>query len=64
MEALFSKVKIAHSRRVFCLSKEEKTKINMKDLEKGFDTYKKMGDSDKKMEEQERLKQMYSTIYC
>lgn len=64
MEALFSKVKIAHSRRVFCLSKEERTKINMKDLEKGFDTYKKMGDSDKKMEEQERLKQMYSTIYC
>jgi hypothetical protein len=36
----------------------------MKDLEKGFDTYKKMGDSEKKMEEQERLKQMYSTIYC
>ena len=27
METLFSKVKIAHSRRVFCKPKEEKTKI-------------------------------------
>jgi AAA+ superfamily predicted ATPase len=64
METLFSKVKIAHSRRVFCLAKEEKTKINKADLEKGFDMYKKMGSSEKVMKEQERLKQIYSTIYC
>lgn len=64
METLFSKVKIAHSRRVFCLAKEEKTKINKEDLEKGFDMYKKMGSSEKALKEQERLKQMYNTIYC
>jgi len=64
METLFSKVKIAHSRRVFCLAKEEKTKINKTDLEKGFDMYKKMGSNEKTIKEQERLKQIYSTIYC
>lgn len=64
MEALFSKVKIAHSRRVFGLPIEEKTQISMKDLEKGFDMYKKMGDSEKKKIETERLKQLHNTMYC
>ena len=32
---------------------EEKTYINKKDLEKGFDIYKKMGDSEKKKDEAE-----------
>ena len=36
METLFSKTKIAHSRRVFCRKKEEKTKITKADLEKGL----------------------------
>ena len=36
METLFSKTKIAHSRRVFCKSKNEKTKLTKLDLEKGF----------------------------
>jgi SpoVK/Ycf46/Vps4 family AAA+-type ATPase len=36
METLFTKTKIAHSRRVFCLPKTEKTKITVKDLENGF----------------------------
>ena len=39
METLFSKTKIAHSRRVFCKEKEVKTKLLMKDLEKGFDMF-------------------------
>jgi SpoVK/Ycf46/Vps4 family AAA+-type ATPase len=64
METLFSKVKIAHSRRVFCLPKEEKTKISMKDLEKGFSIYKKMSDSEKRQEEAELKKQLYNSIYC
>ena len=64
METLFSKVKIAHSRRVFCLPKEEKTKISIKDLEKGFEIYKKMGDSEKKQEEKARIKNLYNTLYC
>jgi hypothetical protein len=36
METLFAKTKIAHSRRVFCKSKEEKSKLTKGDLEKGF----------------------------
>lgn len=39
MEKLFSKVKIAHSRRVFCLDKEVKTKLTLQDLEKGLKLY-------------------------
>ena len=64
METLFSKVKIAHSRRVFCLPKEEKTKISMKDLEKGFEIYNKMGDSENREKEKERVNYLYNTLYC
>ena len=39
METLFSKSKIAHSRRVFCKPENVKTKITMKDLENGFEMY-------------------------
>lgn len=39
MEILFSRVKIAHSRRVFCKPENEKTKITLKDLEKGFEMF-------------------------
>ena len=36
METLFSKVKIAHSRRVFCKPVEEKTILTFVDLENGM----------------------------
>ena len=39
METLFSKTKIAHSRRVFCKPETAKTKITMKDLENGFELF-------------------------
>ena len=39
METLFAKTKIAHSRRVFCRPKSEKTKITIEDLEKGYKLY-------------------------
>jgi SpoVK/Ycf46/Vps4 family AAA+-type ATPase len=39
VEILFSKIKIAHSRRVFCLDASYKTKIIMEDLSKGFELY-------------------------
>ena len=39
METLFSKTKIAHSRRVFCKPENMKTKITMKDLENGFEMF-------------------------
>ena len=36
METLLAKIKIAHGRRVFCKPKSEKTKLIMKDIEKGY----------------------------
>ena len=39
METLFTKTKIAHSRRVFCKPDDMKKKITMKDLENGFDMF-------------------------
>lgn len=41
METLLSKVKIAHSRRVFCLSEDKKRKITIKDIKNGFKLYLK-----------------------
>ena len=39
METLFAKVKISHSRRVFCKDKSEKTKITLLDLDNGMKLY-------------------------
>jgi len=39
IEVFFSKIKIAHSRRVFCLSENLKKKINNNDFYKGFDLF-------------------------
>lgn len=64
METLFSKVKIAHSRRVFCLPKEEKTLISNKDLETGFKIYLEMGESQKRRDDKQRVTQLYNTLYC
>jgi SpoVK/Ycf46/Vps4 family AAA+-type ATPase len=41
METLFTKTKIAHSKRVFCKPDNLKTKITMKDLENGFEIFTK-----------------------
>jgi len=64
METLFSKVKIAHSKRVFCLPADEKTKISIQDMENGLELYKSMNSTNKKRIEKERLAQIYSTLYC
>ena len=39
METLLAKVKIAHSKRVFCLEQNQKKIINLKDMEKGFELF-------------------------
>jgi AAA+ superfamily predicted ATPase len=39
IETLFSKIKIVHSRRVFCKPEKEKKRITGKDLEKGYELY-------------------------
>jgi len=64
METLFSKVKIVHGKRVFCLEQSEKTKISNNDMENGLNVYKKMNESEKKRNEKARLSQIYNTIYC
>ena len=40
IETLLAKTKIAHSRRVFCLPKNEKKKITLEDLNKGIEMFK------------------------
>tara|TARA_B100001142_G_scaffold147731_1_gene148627 strand:+ start:5069 stop:6463 length:1395 start_codon:yes stop_codon:yes gene_type:complete len=39
METLLAKVKIAHSKRVFCLDNSHKKHINIKDMNNGFDLF-------------------------
>ena len=39
METLLAKVKIAHSRRVFCLSAQFKKHLTLEDLNKGYDMF-------------------------
>jgi SpoVK/Ycf46/Vps4 family AAA+-type ATPase len=62
MEVLFSKTKIAHSRRVFCKSAEEKKLIIMKDVERGFEMFMD-NDEVKKRKESETHKLMMNTLY-
>jgi SpoVK/Ycf46/Vps4 family AAA+-type ATPase len=62
MEVFLSKIKIAHSRRVFCKDQAEKTKITFKDLEKGFEIYLK-NDDVKKRKEDASLKFALSSMY-
>mgnify|MGYP000990295354 CR=1 FL=1 len=40
MDNLFTKTKIAHSKRIFCIDNKYKKKIILKDLEKAFEMYK------------------------
>ena len=62
MEVFLSKIKIAHSRRVFCRNQLEKTKITFADLEKGFEIYLKNNDVKKRCEESD-IKFALSSMY-
>lgn len=62
IEVLFSKTKIAHSRRVFCKSQEEKKVITIKDLDKGFELFMD-NEEVKKRKDNETHKIMMSTLY-
>ena len=57
MEILLLKTKIAHGRRVFCRPAEEKTKLKLIDLEKGFELFKKYN---VKKEQEDRIFTMYN----
>jgi SpoVK/Ycf46/Vps4 family AAA+-type ATPase len=49
IETLFAKIKIAHSRRVFCLDEEFKKKITIKDMDKGLEIFLKNENNDNTM---------------
>jgi SpoVK/Ycf46/Vps4 family AAA+-type ATPase len=61
METLFSKTKIAHSRRVFCKPLEEKTQIIKVDLEKGFEMY--IDNEEVKSRKDDILNSVHNTLY-
>jgi SpoVK/Ycf46/Vps4 family AAA+-type ATPase len=61
IETLFAKVKIAHSRRVFCLDETEKKRINIKDVNKGLEMFLKNENSSVK--KAENMKQIISSMY-
>jgi SpoVK/Ycf46/Vps4 family AAA+-type ATPase len=63
IETVLAKTKIAHSRRVFCKEENEKRKINLKDLDRGFEIYLKNNDAKITKEKIEMEKYLYSTLY-
>jgi SpoVK/Ycf46/Vps4 family AAA+-type ATPase len=63
METLLAKTKIAHSKRVFCKGEDEKKKITLVDLDKGFEIYLSNDDIKNKKEVEHFKKQLYSSIY-
>ena len=64
IETLLAKTKIAHSRRVFCLSSESKRIITIADLNKGLDIYlKNESFHNKDKEKEEKEKKLFSHMY-
>lgn len=63
IETVLAKTKIVHSKRVFCKPENEKRKINLKDLDKGFEIYIKNDDVKNRRDELEMKKYIYNTIY-
>ena len=60
METLFSKTKIAHARRVFCLPVEKKTIINKKDIKKGFELFLK---NDEVKQRKDNVRSLLQSMY-
>ena len=63
IETVLAKTKIAHSRRVFCKPENEKKKITIKDLEKGFEMYLKNDDIKNRKDSEYMKKQLYNSLY-
>jgi AAA+ superfamily predicted ATPase len=61
IETLFAKVKIAHSRRVFCLDETIKKKITLKDMDKGLDMFLKNDTTENK--HKENMQKVISSMY-
>jgi len=63
IETILAKTKIAHSRRVFCKPENEKRKIHLKDLDKGFEIYLQNDDIKNRRDELEMKRYLYNTLY-
>lgn len=63
IETILAKTKIAHSKRVFCKLEEDKRKITLVDLEKGFNMYLYNEDVKNRKDNAYFKKQLYNTIY-
>jgi len=63
IETILAKTKIAHSRRVFCKPENEKRKLTIKDLDKGFEIYLKNNDAKHRKDEAEMKRYLYNTLY-
>ena len=60
IETLLAKVKIAHGRRVFCLPKEKKLILTLKDMNRGFDIFLNNNEvKERKNDRKEILDHMY-----
>lgn len=64
METLFSKIKIYHSRRVFCLDDSEKRMITLEDMNGGMSKYLENDDIKQRVEQNDFNKMMKNTLYC
>lgn len=62
METLLAKTKIAHGKRVFCKPEIERKKLNLADLNKGFELYLK-NDDVKNRKENETFQKSLQYIY-
>jgi hypothetical protein len=58
---LFAKIKIAHSRRVFCLDEEFKKKITIKDMDKGLEIFLKNDNNDNT--KKNNMRKVISSMY-
>lgn len=63
IETLFAKVKIAHSRRVFCCKPEDKTVIVKKDLDNGLKLYLANDEVKERKDDKEREKMSSRVMY-
>jgi SpoVK/Ycf46/Vps4 family AAA+-type ATPase len=63
IEILLSKIKIAHSRRVFCKSLDTKTKLIYEDLEKGLKIFLKNEEVKNRKENNNQQKYLQTTMY-
>tara|TARA_B000000475_G_C15999879_1_gene448488 strand:- start:213 stop:1823 length:1611 start_codon:yes stop_codon:yes gene_type:complete len=61
IETLLAKIKIAHGRRVFCLSEDKKKNINLKDMKKGFDMF--LDNNEVKNRKDDTTKNLLQHIY-